>query len=176
MIVDPGHGGKDPGASGHGVREKDINLIIATKLARLLQEAGGRVIMTRTNDVFIELDDRAAAAENYNADILVSVHADSISRSSVSGATVLTGARASQYSKRAAWMIDAELKKAGIKCRANRSQSLRVCDGHSKPAVLVETGFLTNRQEARNLDSDWYQNKIATAIAKGVARYLNSNK
>ena len=175
IIVDPGHGGKDPGASGHGVREKDINLEIAKKLAIILQNAGGRAVMTRTTDVFITLDNRAAAAERYNADMLVSIHADSIGKSHISGATVLTGARASSSSKKAAWMIEAALENAGISCRAHRSQQLRVCDGHSKPAVLVETGFLTNRQEARNLDTDWYQNKVANAIASGVIRYLNSN-
>ena len=174
IIIDPGHGGKDPGATGNGIREKNINLDIARKLGNILQSAGGRVIMTRTNDVFISLDARAASADQYNADLLVSIHADSIGKSNISGATVLTGAQASRNSKRAAWMIEAELENSGIDCRGHRSQKLRVCDGHSKPAVLVETGFLTNRQEAINLDTNWYQDKIANAIAKGVIRYLNS--
>ncbi len=174
IIVDPGHGGKDPGAIGNGVREKDINLDIARKLGNILQGAGGRVIMTRTTDVYPTLDERAASADRYNADLLVSIHADSISKSGISGATILTGASASSQSKRAAWMIEAELKKAGITCRGHRSQKLRVCDGHSRPAVLVETGFLTNHQEAANLNTDWYQDKIANAIAKGVIRYLNN--
>lgn len=173
VIVDAGHGGKDPGAQANGVREKDVNLEIARKLASRLQQYGVRAVMTRNSDVFIELDDRAAAAEQYKADILVSIHADSISNTSTSGATVLTGIRASQNSKLAARLIQSALSEAGIQYRPTRSQQLRVCDGHSRPAVLVETGFLTNYQEAQNLSNSWYQDKLADAIAKGVADYLS---
>ena len=173
IIVDAGHGGKDPGAQANNVREKDINLDIARKLASTLQSYGARAIMTRNSDVFITLDNRAAAADKFKVDLFVSIHADSISKSNVTGATVLTGVRASQSSKLAARLIQAALEEAGIQCRPTRSQQLRVCDGHSRPAVLVETGFLTNSQEAQNLSNSWYQNKLAAAIAKGIADYFS---
>ncbi len=172
IIVDAGHGGKDPGTSGNGVREKDINLTIARKLGTKLQEYGARVVMTRNSDIFIELDDRAAAAEKFKADLLVSVHADYIGKSNINGATILVGKRASQKSKLIAQSIQSSLLSAGIECRGVRSQGLRVCDGHSRPAVLVETGFLSNYSDAKNLKNGWYQSKLADAVADGIAAYL----
>ncbi len=172
IIVDAGHGGKDPGAVANGVREKDVTLAVAQKVGLKLQEYGGRVIMTRNSDTFIELDNRAAAAERYKADLLVSIHADYIDRSNIYGATVLVGERASQNSKQIAQSIHNALVAVGIESRGVRAQGLRVCDGHSRPAVLVETGFLSNYQEAQNLTNSWYQSKIANAIADGIANYL----
>ncbi len=173
IVVDPGHGGKDPGClAGNGVREKDVVLTISQRLARLLRSLGANVLMTRDSDRFIELDNRAALAQRSKTDLLVSIHADSAPNKSADGATVLVGVSASTQSKKAAVAISASFTKAGINCRPSRSQKLRVCDGHSRPAVLVECGFLSNYRDMQNLIASSYQGRIAAAIAHGICDYF----
>lgn len=90
VMVDPGHGGKDPGAVGRRLNllEKDVALDVSQRVARMLRERGVEVRMTRTTDVFIELDDRVAMANRARPDLFVSIHADAAERSSVHGSTV----------------------------------------------------------------------------------------
>ncbi|MBN2064642.1 MAG: N-acetylmuramoyl-L-alanine amidase [Sedimentisphaerales bacterium] len=172
VIIDAGHGGKDPGTNGNGVREKDFNLKMAKLIAEKLQAKGCRVIMTRSSDVYIDLDTRAAAADRYKCDLLVSVHADYNKKTHISGLTVLTGSKASAKSKQAAQIVLSSLSKAGVEYRGTRSQELRVCDGHSRPSLLIECGFVSNYDDAAKLKNNWYQNKLATALADGIANYL----
>jgi len=173
IVVDPGHGGVDPGAHGLSrVPEKVIVLNIALELAGLLKESGANVIMTRRNDRFIELNERAAVAERNHADLFISIHADAFHRATADGATVLIGRTASRRSKKAARYIKAALERAGIYCRPIRPQPLRVCEAHSRPAVLVECGFLTNRLDAQNLNILHYRSKIALAIANGITDFF----
>jgi N-acetylmuramoyl-L-alanine amidase len=89
VVIDPGHGGKDPGALGRRIREKDLVLDVGRRLSNLLRGAGVQVVMTRKTDVFIELNDRVRIANRYNPDLFVSIHADSFPRKrSVQGSTV----------------------------------------------------------------------------------------
>ncbi len=92
VVIDPGHGGRDPGASGGGVREKDVVLAMALRLRELLLEAGGiRVALTREDDSMITLVERPEIARRLDADLFISIHADSAGQSSdVSGASVYT--------------------------------------------------------------------------------------
>ena len=173
VVVDAGHGGKDPGALGVGPQpEKTINLNIATMLAGLLEERGARVITSREGDRFISLDGRAALAERSRADLFVSIHADAARRSSASGATVYIARNASTESVQAGESIAAALKREGIQCRGVRRAGFRVLVGHSRPAVLVECGFLTNPSEAYLLATPAYQARVAAAIADGIANHL----
>ena len=173
IVIDPGHGGRDPGARGFSrVPEKTIVLNVALELVSLLRESGANIIMTRQDDRFIELNERAAIAERNHADLFVSIHADAFRRATADGATVLIGRTASRRSKKAARYIKAALEHAGIYCRPIRPQQLRVCEAHSRPAVLVECGFLTNRLDAQNLNTPQYQFKIALAIANGITDFF----
>jgi len=161
IVIDPGHGGRDPGARGFSsVPEKTIVLNVALELVSLLRTSGANIIMTRQDDRFIELNERAA------------IHADAFHRATADGATVLIGRTASRHSKKAARYIKAALERAGIYCRPIRPQQLRVCEAHSRPAVLVECGFLTNRLDAQNLNTSQYQFKIALAIASGITDFF----
>lgn len=174
VVVDAGHGGKDPGALGVGPQpEKTVNLGIATMLAGLLEERGARVITSREGDRFISLDGRAALAERSRADLFVSIHSDAARRSSASGATVYIARNASTDSVLAGESIAAALRRAGISCRGVRRAGFRVLVGHSRPAVLVECGFLTNPGEAYLLATPAYQAKIAAAIADGITNHLS---
>ncbi len=169
IVVDPGHGGKDPGAPGVGaIPEKTVNLKIANQVAGELRARGAHVTLTRSDDRFITLNARAQQAERHNADLFVSIHADAARRASASGTTVYIARNASRQSISAAEAITAAFERAGIKCRGVQRAGYRVLVGHSRPAVLIECGFLSNPTEARLLAQAPYQSKIAAAIVDGI--------
>jgi N-acetylmuramoyl-L-alanine amidase len=176
IVVDAGHGGKDPGAGEVGyspVAEKHIVLDIALKLAKKLRSQGAKVIMTRKSDTFVELDMRAAIAQQNNTNLMVSIHADSFPKSSRQGTTLYIAPNASYKSSKAARSIVNSFNKADIKSLGiNTDRNFRVLVKHSRPAVLVECGYLTNRGDAKNLNSTWYRSKIADVIASGIAAGL----
>jgi N-acetylmuramoyl-L-alanine amidase len=173
LIIDAGHGGRDPGALGEGpVPEKTVNLGVTSRLVNLLRARGATVITTRNSDRFIELDDRAALADQHRVDLFISIHADSCPRPSVTGSTLYIARNAVRESERAAERIAAALKRAGIECRGIRRAGFRVLVGHSRPAVLVECGYLSNPGEAKRLSTASYQTRLAEALADGIANHL----
>ncbi len=175
VVLDPGHGGKDPGAwprSLSALPEKTIVLDISSKLARILSDRGARVVSTRTTDVFIELSTRSAAADRHRADLFVSVHADSAQRASASGAGVHIYNQASAQSQRAAQAINTAFRRAGLETRGIYRNNFHVLREHSRPAVLIECGFLTNRGDAQSLNDAGYRTRVAMAIAEGITDYF----
>ncbi len=173
IIVDAGHGGHDRGARGvSSVPEKAVNLSIAMKVARTLRRGRANVITTRTRDRFVTLEDRAALADKSHADLFVSIHSDSAPNRNATGATVYIAENASARSRRAGKRIEAALRRAGIKTRGVRRAGFHVLVGHTRPAVLVECGYLTNRGEARRLGNDAYRTKVANAIADGISKHF----
>ncbi len=173
IVVDPGHGGDDPGTLGRGsVPEKTVNLDIARKVVSLLRERGANVVMSRTTDRFITLDGRAALADQSRADLFVSIHADSARRSSAAGMTLYVGRNSSAESRRAAQRIAAALQRAGLEVRGVQTAGYRVLVAHSRPAVLIECGFLSNSGEARLLSTDAYRTRVAEAIAEGIGDHF----
>ncbi len=173
LVVDAGHGGRDPGARGLSrAPERTINLSIATELARQLNHRGANVVLTRNTDEFIELEDRAEIADRYRADLFVSIHCDAHRDPSMAGATIYVGRGASSTSVRAAECIASALQSAGIPCRGVRDAGFKVLIAHSRPAVLIECGYLTNRTEAGRLNDPAYQARIAAAIAAGITAHF----
>jgi N-acetylmuramoyl-L-alanine amidase len=173
IVVDAGHGGKDPGGRGlSALPEKSINLSIAMDLARILKAKGANVVATRSSDEFVSLDDRAATAESAQADLFVAIHADAHRNPDMIGATVYVGRATSPGSYRAAQLIAESLHAAGIQCRGVRDAGFRVLQGHSRPGVLVECGYLTNRTESQWLNDAGYRARIASAIAAGISNYF----
>ena len=174
VVIDPGHGGKDPGASSIlGFYEKGINLSVALKVARLLEQRGLRVKMTRTDDYFVELEDRAAVANNLNADLFVSIHSDSFPKSSRRGYTIYIARSASSSSRRAASAISRSMSGTGLNSFGVQTAGYHVLTGTRGPAVLVEMGYLSNRREAALLRSSSFQNRLAQAVADGISDYFN---
>jgi len=178
IVVDPGHGGRDPGAwKARGVLsrlpEKTIVLDIAKQLGRLLTERGANVVMTRTTDVDVSLEHRAAVAERSHADLFVSIHADSLpAKPDASGAKVYIYLQASAQSQKAALRMVGAFNKAGIYCRGLDRRNFHVLREHSRPAMLIECGFLTNRDDARKLNTASYRSTLAAAIADGIGDYF----
>lgn len=177
VVIDAGHGGRDPGAPGVGpVAEKHVNLAIAMRLAQMLRQRGITVISTRRDDTFVPLDERAATADRYSADLLVSIHADAAPNPNATGTTIYVANGALDASEIAASRIEASLSAAGIKSRGVRRAKFRVLVGHTRPSVLVECGYLTNAVEASRLASPGYQALVAGAIATGVLDHLRATR
>ncbi|MDR3091499.1 MAG: N-acetylmuramoyl-L-alanine amidase [Clostridiales bacterium] len=179
VVIDAGHGGFDPGkVAGSGAPEKDLNLSVALKLQRYLEQGGSTVIMTRVADEALDgrkagdMRKRREIANLSHADIIVSVHQNSFPSPNVSGAQVFYFSK-SEASKRLAVMIQAELAPHAPKNRQAASNSnYYILKKTDLPAVIVECGFLSNQEDARKLGTDEYQEKIAWGIYKGILRYF----
>lgn len=172
IVIDPGHGGKDPGAvSSGGIHEKDINLAVATQVARLLKQKEFNVIMTRRGDEFIELNERAAIANRGRADLFVSIHADASLNTRARGYTLYIREGASDRSRSAAEIMESALSSNGIISRGIREANYRVLARTNVPAMLIELGFLSNKQEANMLRKHSIQNQLADSIATGIGDF-----
>ena len=186
IVVDAGHGGVDPGKIGaNGAKEKDINLIIAKKLAKKLTDNGYSVIMTREDDSGLyeeddvnkkasDLKKRCEIADNGNASLMVSIHQNSFSGSEVKGSQVFYYTH-SDEGKLIAQAIQSSLKRMvnPSNTRAAKTNDSYYLLIHTKcPTVIVECGFLSNPEEAYLLTDDEYQEKLAIAIFTGIDEYI----
>jgi N-acetylmuramoyl-L-alanine amidase len=172
IMIDPGHGGKDPGAiSVLGFYEKDINLKVALRLASTLNQMGYRTILTRDTDVFVELEDRCNLANRYNPDLFVSLHADSCETSSVTGYTAYVAPSASWRARQAAESFTGTLSQTGLDSRGVKTARFKVLTDTTCPAVLIEMGYLSNQWEAKRLRNVNIQQRMAKAIANGVQEF-----
>lgn len=172
IVIDPGHGGRDPGAIGiGGLREKDVVSSIAYEVASILEQSGFRVILTRADDREIDLDPRVQIAERADADLFVSIHANSISleRPDVNGLETYYY----QSGNRLAQVIHQSiLRMLNMPDRGVRQARFYVIRNTSMPAVLVETGFVTGAQDARNFGDPTWRQQMSQAIASGILQYV----
>ena len=176
VVIDPGHGGKDPGAAAaDGTTEKEVTLQIADAVfLKLLQHPDVRVILSRQGDEYIYPADRVAEANRLGADLYVSIHCNAHSLSSVSGEETLVddGVGHGAPSWRLAQLLQTDLvAETGGDDRGVKQAALYLRHAEM-PAALLEVGFLTNRNEARLLQSPSYQSRIADGIEKGVYAFL----
>ena len=173
VVIDAGHGGKDPGTQiCSAIDEKNLNLKMAKMVASKLNSRGVNVIMTRTGDRFIELEERAAIANRHNADLFVSIHGDSFPDPSRRGYTIYIADAASYKSNLTARMISKRMGQVVSNTIGIKNNNYRVLTHTRGPAVLIEMGHLSNYTEARLLTSYNYQQRLAQAIADGIADAL----
>jgi len=172
VVVDAGHGGKDPGTMVGGTYEKNIDLQVARKVASLLSQQGINVVLTRDADEFIELEERADIANRRDADLFVSIHADSAPDRSISGYTLYVAGDASREAYQAAQAVSAAMSRTGSHTRGIREADYKVLVQTRCPAVLIELGYLSNFTDARHLQDNAFQNRLAQAIASGILDYL----
>ncbi len=177
VVLDPGHGGADPGAIGiGGLREKDVIFPITLEAGRLLQQRGVRVVFTRSDDRTLDLETRVQIAQQANADAFVSIHANALnlSRPDVNGLETYhypgstTGAALAQAIHR---NLTASIT---VVDRGVRQANFYVLRRTTMPATLVEVGFVTGQQDAANLADSNHRNRIAQAIAQGTWEYLQN--
>lgn len=187
VIIDAGHGDDDPGASAGGIIEKELNLNVALKVQKLLESKGYDVIMTRTNDEFLELSERASLSNVSNADIFVSIHTNAfngISRvietysyNKNGNATVpIVSNNYDRIIKSAALALsiqDALIEETGAYDRGDKEANFHVLRETGMPAVLVEMGFVDNAAERAKLKTDSYKNRIANGIMHGIEEYFD---
>lgn len=209
IVVDAGHGGHDPGTSHHGLREKDLALDIAKRFRSELSARGFSTVMTRDDDQFIPLSQRATIANRIPADLFVSLHINANRNHRVSGIEVyypresviantapfppgiepsdvalptttikqilwdLVLARSRRHSLQMAHQVCRSMRRhLHTRCRGVRGARFVVLREARMPAVLVEVGYVSNRQEATRLASGSYRQMIAQAVAEGVIAYI----
>ncbi|AHF07125.1 N-acetylmuramoyl-L-alanine amidase family protein [Desulfitobacterium metallireducens] len=185
IVIDPGHGGQDPGAQYQGVKEKDINLDIALHLRETLMARGYNVILTREVDKDfylpnfvlgriakrVELNQRVQMASLNNADLFISIHSNSYPGISYGMETFYYVKSSS--GKALADRIQKELKQIQPDNKRNsKSGDYYLLNQTRMPAVLVEVGFLSNAKERKLLQTTSYQEKIAEAMANGIEGYF----
>jgi len=176
VAIDPGHGGRDPGAVGiGGLQEAGIVLDIGLQVAQLLEEQGVRVILTRQTDREIDLEPRVQDANRARANLFVSIHANAISldRPDVNGIETYyysdAGARLARV------IHNAVVRLTGSRDRRVRFARFYVLRNTSMPAVLLETGFVTGSEDAARLNDPEFRTRMAEAIAAGILEYVQQN-
>lgn len=174
IVIDPGHGGSDPGAvGGKGTFEKNINLAVALKVAALLKGAGAKVVMTRDSDVYPTLGERVDIANQLNADIFVSVHCNSLKRVDPGGTEVFVAPRSAITSMALAQAVQKSLvKQIGLFDRGVKSNEFYVLNHTNMPSVLVELAFISKEEEEILLNDPAFQDKAALGIYEGIRAFF----
>lgn len=173
IVVDPGHGGRDPGCGEEGSLEKDVVLPIALMVREKLEAENVTVVMTREEDKGLTLDDRTLIANDAEADLFVSIHCNAFD-GKASGLEVYY--YKDETARDMAVDLTSRATQAGVKTREVRSQKYQVLWGTKMPAVLVETGFLTDKDECALLVTQEYQEKLAQVIADTMLAALDRVK
>ena len=176
VVIDPGHGGPDPGAIGiGGLKESEVVLDVSKRVKKLLTEKGVKVRMTRNNEVNLDLPPRVSIANRTDADIFVSIHANA----SRGKRRDINGLETFYYSGWRGRLLAKKIQKQILKVspgspdRGVRQGRFFVIKNTRMPAVLVEIGFLTGRLDARRLEKSINRKRIAYAITKGILEYLS---
>jgi N-acetylmuramoyl-L-alanine amidase len=191
ILIDPGHGGVDPGAIVGDTIEKDVALSVSLKLRDYLQEQGALVIMTRETDIDLadkglkgysrrkvqDLKRRVDLINSSEADFYASIHLNSIPSSKWSGAQTFYSGQFKE-SKRAAKFIQEELREnlQNTDRKEKVAKDIYLLKNSKKPGVLVEIGFLSNPAERLNLQKDKYQEQVAASVYQGILRYYTNER
>lgn len=188
IIIDAGHGGVDTGANRPGINEKDVNLAIALQVKDVLNSLGAKVILSRDSDIELsgfcdnervkgryrkDLAARLEMVEESDAELFVSIHANSSSSAKKRGAECFYYSK-SEQSKALANAIQTVLHDELAGAQKANPGDYFVLRRNQKPAVLIEVGYITNPDEMVLLKSSEYQRKAAEAIVKGILKYYQS--
>jgi N-acetylmuramoyl-L-alanine amidase len=194
VVLDPGHGGQDSGTMKGGMLEKDLALDVAHRVERFLQIQGVATLLTRTDDTFVSLADRAALANAQRNCVFISIHFDDAARAAATGVETYYAAHQTSNATRvaswfpffqrtsvesanvesqslAAFIQEALVTRTQAVNRGTTPQQFFVIANVRHPAVLVEGGFLTNADEMNKLATGDYREQIAAALSDGVMRY-----
>lgn len=174
IVLDPGHGGNDPGATGFNyVQEKDLTLAMSNAIAGKLRAAGANVIMTRTNDTYVSLAERIQISHSYDTDAFLSIHYNAYPISTVNGFS--THFYTSGRDRQLAQTIQSELaKNVGIHSRGLMQDDYFVLRENRHLAVLLELGFMTNMGDFGQIQSANYEQQVATGITNALIKHFNN--
>jgi N-acetylmuramoyl-L-alanine amidase len=175
VYLDAGHGGQDSGASGNGLKEKDITLKIILLIEKLLKNYQNvETKLTRRDDTYVSLSGRTNAANKWGADLFLSVHIDSSAHTQAEGRSSFTYTEASAKSKAFQNVLHKEI---GTTCsffydRGQRQQNFHVVRESTMPAVLTESGFISNAGDSSKLKQEANIAAIAAGHVNGIAKFL----
>ncbi|WP_346930813.1 N-acetylmuramoyl-L-alanine amidase, partial [Clostridium sp.] len=174
VFIDAGHGGSDPGACANGLREKDLTLSIALKVQRILQSKGIEVVMRRTTDTYLDFRDISSVANNSGADAFTSIHINSATPAAYGIETWYAPNRMDSMP-----LADSVQKQVisstGAYNRGLKTNDFNVVKYTTMPSVLVECGFISNQSEAIKMNTNSYQELLASGISNGIINYLEAN-
>lgn len=175
IILDPGHGGKDPGTVKGSVSEKSITLKVSTQVKQLLENAGAKVYMTRTGDTYPSLQDRVDFTQANYGEIFVSVHVNSAANASAQGTetyyAISTGDMYQEDIDLATFVNNQIVNNLNMKNRGVKQEQYYVIRNMVIPSILVELGFLTNTEDHNKMTNDQYVKLFAESIYNGILQY-----
>ncbi|GAA0591162.1 hypothetical protein GCM10009001_04000 [Virgibacillus siamensis] len=173
IVIDPGHGGKDPGAIGVShIKEKKLTLAAAEKVAKKLQDKGATITITRKDDTYISLKKRVQKSAAHETDAFISLHYNAFQNPSVGG--ISTYYKSGDNSKELARSIQHSLMDTiNLSNRGAKQADYHVLRENNDTAVLIELGFITNPKEVEKIQSDTYRKKVANSIADGLQQYFD---
>ena len=182
IVVDPGHGGEDPGKVGiNDVLEKDLNLQIAKKVKKLLEEAGIKIVMTRTNDKVPDakkedLNQRVQLINETKPKLALCIHQNSYPDAKIKGAQVFYHTITPE-AEDVASIVQEQLRTVDPTNtrQIKENDTYFMLKNTQVPTIIVECGFLTNPDEAAKLTQEDYQDKLAQAICEGVVKWMNGD-
>ncbi len=182
VVLDAGHGGRDPGSLGYAedgktilASEKDMNLTLTLLVFEMLASQNVKVVMTRSDDTYLGLSERAEIANKCNAELFVSIHNNSIPNPDYKGSMVLYSLGSKEGKKLASNILKEMTLSAGTEDKGLRDgTNMAVIRGTAMPAVIVEGGCLTNAEELENLMDIDFLYRMAEGIAEGILKTLES--
>jgi N-acetylmuramoyl-L-alanine amidase len=197
VVLDPGHGGRDSGAMCGGVMEKDLTLDVARRVDRLLGSEGVNTLMTRIGDTYVSLADRAVLGNRVRDSIFVSIHFNEGNKPVATGVeTYYAAHQVAAGSVLASWLPflsrpqsdspklesqslagfiqEAMVVRTRSVDRGTQAKQFFVIANVTSPAVLIEGGFLTNKDDVSKLATEDYRDQLAAAIADGILRYRDA--
>ncbi|MGA3602868.1 N-acetylmuramoyl-L-alanine amidase [Lysinibacillus agricola] len=177
IIIDPGHGGKDPGTVVGSNSEKAITLKVSTLVKQKLEAAGAKVLMTRTGDTYPSLQDRVDFTNANYGEIFVSVHVNSAANTSAQGTetyyAISTGDMHQEDVDLATFVNNQIVNNLKMKNRGVREQQYYVIRNMNIPSILVELGFLSNSEDRAKMTDDQYIELFAESVYKGILEYYS---
>ncbi len=183
IIIDAGHGGKDSGTTStrFDYEEKHLTLSTAHMIKGYLNHLGYKTLMTRQNDTFVPLSQRASVANEANGALFVSIHYNSSPSDTAEGIEVFYYKEGEKGRVDASQALGKEIlsrliKHTGASSRGVKTANFAVIRETDMPAILIEAGFLTNPEERKKLQDSNYRRFIAWGIARGIDRYCEANR
>ncbi|HBM81330.1 MAG TPA: hypothetical protein DD426_10955 [Clostridiaceae bacterium] len=179
ILLDPGHGGKDPGSISYsGKYEKYVNMEAALKVKARLESLGAKVALTRTGDYYITNKERGRMADSLNADILLSIHHNSLENKDYFGLstyynTIHYKNPANGYNLAESIYLNATTVK-GVYRDGILDRNYEVLRETNTPAALIEIGFMSNPAEELTIHDESFQDVMAQKIADGIVDYFNN--
>ncbi|MBU6302045.1 MAG: N-acetylmuramoyl-L-alanine amidase [Verrucomicrobia bacterium] len=169
VVIDPGHGGTDPGSEWFGVKEKDLTLDLGLRMERILQARGIKTVMTRRTDVFVDLGERAEIANRHREAVFISLHFNATVSGDITGVETYY---LSEGGMRLAEVVHSHLmRKLNTRDRGVKRNSLKVLRDTKGMSILIEGGFISNRWENQRCRAPWYRQILAEEIVAGLIRF-----